>query len=119
MANGMGETSDRRGALDRLVGAFVDAHPGTRRGHLFGRPAVYAGARAFAEITGRGLACRVGRRAIRERRLLQTPLFRPDPRPAWVVVSKQHLRTEDLARVTTVLELAAADAVARQLEDSP
>ncbi len=114
MANGMGVTRGmRQGALDRLLGAFVEAHPGTRRGYLFGRPAAYAGSRAFAEVTSHGLACRVPGRAIRERSL-DTALFRPEGRPGWVVISQEDLGPQDLARVTTVLELAAADAAMGQ-----
>jgi hypothetical protein len=37
---------------------FVRAHPGTRLGRLFGAPAAFAGRRAFARLSRRGLEVR-------------------------------------------------------------
>lgn len=116
MADGIRVMTDNQpGRLTGLLAAFIEAHPGTRRGHLFGCPAAYAGRRAFAEMTGAGLACRVSIRTIRDRRW-SGGLFRPDGRSGWVVVSKALLDAGEVAKVTTVLELAAIDAATAPLQ---
>ncbi len=108
-------TDGQRARLTRLLLAFIDAHPGTRRGQLFGRPAAFAGSRPFAEITDTGLACRVPAETVRGRD--QTGLlFRPDRRPGWVLVSAELHRLDDVARVTTMLERAATGVAISELE---
>lgn len=104
-----GGNDAEQGNLRRLLRAFVDAHPGTRRGQLFGRPAAYAGTRPFAEITGAGLACRLSPQHVRERGW-STGVFRPDRRPGWVIVSNEALAPAQMAQVTTALELAVREA---------
>ena len=100
-------TTDQRGGFAKLLSAFVDAHPGTRRGQLFGRLAVFAGPRPFAEITDDGLACRVPTRLARD--CCPGRRFRSDGRPGWVVVSPGPGPEADVAGVATLLELAAAN----------
>ena len=109
-------TSDQRGRLTQLLSAFVDAHPGTRRGYLFGRPAMFAGAKPFAEITDVGLACRVSVPVARANRL-GGRLVRSDRRAGWVIVSAACSWDAAAARVTALLELAAANVATGALQD--
>ena len=100
-------TNEQRASLARLLSGFIDAHPGTRRGQFFGRPAAFAGAKPFAEITDMGLACRVPARVARDH-CSGRRRFRSDRRPGWVVVSAE-FRGEDVAGLTALLEFAAVN----------
>lgn len=41
--------------LEAVLAHFVAGHRGLRLGRLFGQPAAYAGRRAFARVTARGI----------------------------------------------------------------
>ena len=111
-------TADQRGRMAKVLSAFVDAHPGTRRGQLFGRLAAFAGPRPFAEITDRGLACRVTGRLARDSGAGRA-LFLPDSRPGWVVFSPDVWRDADVVVLTTLLERAAANVAVGESLRSP
>ena len=100
-------TNEQRASLARLLSGFIDAHSGTRRGQFFGRPAAFAGAKPFAEITDMGLACRVPARVARDH-CSGRRRFRSDRRPGWVVVPAE-FRGEDVAGLPALLELAAVN----------
>ena len=98
-------THQQRVRLAQRLSSFVDAHRGTRRGQLFGRPAAFAGVRVFAEITDDGfLACRLS--ATVARRSVQAGTWlHPASRPGWVVSADRIAN----GPVDRLLELAAAN----------
>ncbi len=52
-------TTMTRVAPQAVLAEFVEYHPGVRAGRLFGRPAAFAGRRAFAVVQARRLAIRL------------------------------------------------------------
>ena len=78
-------TPRQRSAFSRFLADFVETHPGTRIGSLFGRPAAFAGARVFATVTADGLDCRIPH--TRVPRGTSDRLMRSGSRPDWVTVS--------------------------------
>ncbi len=94
--------------LRGLLADFAAGHPGVRARRLFGRPALFAGRRAFACLADEGLRCRLPAEAARAaweragrpavlagRRDGEWVVFAPPPRVA-------------LGPLVPVLEMAAA-----------
>ena len=92
-------------ALVRCLSRFVDTHPGTRFGTVFGRPAAFAGRRVFAEVTTEGMSCRLPPDLVRRSRGVRGRL-RPGRRRGWVVVTGDDADPD--RAVHAVLEVAAA-----------
>jgi hypothetical protein len=57
----------------KFLDEFVATHRGTRVGHLFGQPAAFAGRRAFARVSRRGLEYRAHGALGRQRRRKSSP----------------------------------------------
>ena len=101
-------THDQKNRLAHFLQSFIEAHPGTRFGQLFGRCAAFAGVRVFAEITDSGLARRVQARLVPESMCSQLRL-RSVRRFGWVVVSPDQCKQEkNLISLVSLLELAVA-----------
>ena len=92
-------------ALVRCLISFVETHPGTRFGTLFGRPAAFAGRRVFAQVTNAGLSCCLPGELARRPRKAGGRL-RQGRRRGWVVVTGA--RGDDDLAAHALLEVAAA-----------
>ena len=93
-------TRQQHVTLARFLLQFVETHPGTRFGQMFGHPAAFAGTRAFAEVTSEGLSCRLPREAIGRGFPVRARL-RPGPHWGWFVI------TDPGVGSGTLLEIAA------------
>ena len=94
--------------------AFVHLHPGVRLGHMFGRPACFAGRRLFACLTETGLSVKLptetAEREVRARRA--TPQTGRRKGSAWVLYSPR--ATGVSGHLVPILEVAARHAAERQ-----
>ena len=112
-------THDERNGLALFLRSFIETHPGTRCGQLFGRCAAFVGVRVFAEITDSGLACRLQARLVPESMRSQLKL-RSVRRFEWVVVSPDQWNQEkNLTSLVSLLELAVAHVATTQMSRLP
>ena len=106
-------TRHQRETLTQFLASFVEAHPGTRRGQLFGRPAAFAGVKAFAKITDRGLACRVPVSTARENNFYG-PGSLPNAGQGWIVIPAEQIGLGGaVVRLEMLLEHAVANVLSR------
>jgi hypothetical protein len=108
---------ERRAALGRFFADFAASRRGVRSGSLFGRPALFAGRRAFACLGPDGLRCRL---PAAEARRVWARAGRPDALlgvadGAWVVYGPPD--NAALMRLEPILELAARATAGRGRAD--
>jgi hypothetical protein len=95
---------DLRGFLTE----FVDAHRGVRLGHLFGRPAMFAGRRMFASVEEGGIIVKLPVDVAR-REIGRGAHARSGPgKRSWVLYRPRTV--VEARRLWPILELAARDA---------
>ena len=112
-------THDERNGLAHFLRSFIETHPGTRCGQLFGRCAAFVGVRMFAEITDSGLACRLQARLVPVNMYSQLKL-RSVRRFEWVVVLPDQWNQEkNLTSLVSLLELAVAHVATTQMSRLP
>ena len=109
--------------LQALLGEFIEEHPGTRRGTMFGAPAGYAGRRLFACVIEDGIMVRLPQDvAARELKGRGTwfngsggKTSRPGSLGTWVMYRPRTVT--DARRLTPLLELAARNVAERLTAD--
>ena len=87
--------------LARFLSEFVETHPGTRFGRLFGRPAAFVGTGVFADVTNEGLRCRLPREVAGRGSPVRARLH-SGPYRGWLVIT-----ADAVVRTSPLLELSA------------